>query len=499
MSKKLFFICLSFILLSNTYSYSKRELLLNQGLNKAYNLEFKAAEEIYNKVIGIDPDLPDGYFRISQLYFWSFLASHDIGQYYVFLKFAELAEKKLDFILSKNPKNAFYTYMAGNLASLRAMSYAINNSAVDALWYSKKAVKLFNTTLEINPKFYDAYLGLGLFDYAMSFVPEFLGWTLNIAGLSSNKARGLRYIKLAYDKGKYDRTEAAFHLSKIYVDYIAEYDSAEIYIKNLVSRYPANSLFLYQQALIQFNKRKLDYALGLFNKVLKINKEQFPQISALARFRIANIYFYKNEFSKALENFDSFYQTAREPDYLSESSLKSALCLKFLGNSDSFFVYLNRTSEGNPDLFEDAYAIKLASYFKETGVTDEDLFLIRMNNNLHAGKYKIVYDSLSVYADSLNGVKKGFAFLYLSEAAYHLKKYDEVVYYAENIPKINFSKFKWIIPKSYYLIAATHYSKKNYKKASYYLTLAKDNNKYDFVDYLEALIENLNRKLNKSI
>lgn len=499
MNGKLLFVFLSFLFFTSSFSQSRREYLLNQGLNKAYNLEFKAAEELYSKVIDAEPNLPDGYYRIAQLYFWSFLASHDIGQYYVFLKFAELTEDKLDLLLSNKPESDYYTYMSGNLASLRAMAYAINNSAVDAFWYSKKAVNLFNRTLEINPKFYDAYLGLGLFDYAMSFIPEFLGWTLNLTGLSSDKARGLRYVKLAYEKGKYDKTEAAFHLSKIYVDYIAEYDSAEIYINKLVEKYSGNSLFVYQQGLIQFKKHKLDNALSLFNKVIKINKEEFPQISALARYRIANIYFCKNDFDNALEYYKIFYDTAREPDYLSETALKSALCFKFLGKDDSFYVSLERIDEGNPDLFEDAYAKKLASYLKDTGVTDKDLLLIRMSNNVCAARFKPVYDTLSVYADSLTGVKKAFALLYLSEAAFNLKKYDESIYYAENIHKIKFNKFFWIVPKSYFLTAASYYSQKNYEKALHYLTLAEDNNKYDFIDYLQASIENLKRKINKKI
>ena len=43
------------------------------------------------------------------------------------------------------------------------MAQATNNSTVDAFWASKKAVNYFEETLELNPKFYDAYLGLGSF------------------------------------------------------------------------------------------------------------------------------------------------------------------------------------------------------------------------------------------------------------------------------------------------------------------------------------------------
>ena len=72
----------------------------------------------------------------------------------------------------------------------------------------------FEETLELNPKFYNAYLGLGLFDYAMSFVPDFLKWAVNLTGLSSDKQRGFNYIKTAFKKGT-EKTEAAFHLAKI--------------------------------------------------------------------------------------------------------------------------------------------------------------------------------------------------------------------------------------------------------------------------------------------
>lgn len=176
-------------------SQSNLQSLIQIGVSKTYNMEFDAAEKIFNRAIEQYPKQPHGYFRTAQLHFWLFLGTRDPGEYYVFLKFADLAQKRIDKILDEDEKNYRIQYIAGSLNSYKAMAYATNNSTVDALWASKKSVSYYEETLEQNKKYYDAYLGLGIFDYAMGFVPDFLKWAVNLTGLSSDKDRGLRYIK----------------------------------------------------------------------------------------------------------------------------------------------------------------------------------------------------------------------------------------------------------------------------------------------------------------
>ena len=85
-------------------------------------MQFDEAEKIYNKVIDQFPEQPQGYYRIAQIHFWIFLGTRDPGEYYVFLKFADLTQQKIDKILDADKNNDRINYMAGNLATFKAMA-----------------------------------------------------------------------------------------------------------------------------------------------------------------------------------------------------------------------------------------------------------------------------------------------------------------------------------------------------------------------------------------
>ena len=497
--KKLFFLFVTLLVYTNTLqSQSHLQSLIQSGSAKAYNMELDDAEKIFNRVIEEYPDLPHGYYKTAQLHFWIFLGTRDLGEYYVFLKFADLAQEKIDKILDTQENNYRINYMAGNLSSFKAMAYATNNSTVDAIWSSKKAVDYFDKTLEINGKFYDAYLGLGIFDYAMGFVPDFLKWAVNLTGLSSDKERGLRFIKNAFYRGT-DKIEAAFHLAKIYTDYLADYDSAYIYLNYITENYPRNTLFQYQYAVTLLKDRQLDKANEYLNRVIRLKNVKIPQITALAHYRKGEILFKKNRFKDAVSEYEKFLETTKEIDFEGIAAYNIALCNKFLGNDNEYEKYMILAKNGNQDILEDSYAKNKSEEYSSREIIDEDLMLIRMCNNLETGKYKLVYDSLKNAHANLNlNEHKALALIYFSQAALHLKKYPDVDSACEEIKSISLTFEKWIIPNSYLHMALVNYYIGERTAAQQFLEDAEDNNDYDFKDWLQARIENLKRKLTRN-
>ncbi|PKL82707.1 MAG: hypothetical protein CVV24_08630, partial [Ignavibacteriae bacterium HGW-Ignavibacteriae-3] len=407
---------------------SHLQRLAQDGMNQAYNMEFKAAENTFNRILELAPESPLGYYYTSKIHFWIYLGSKDPGESATFMKFADLAEQKIEKVLQNNPKDFHTIYIAGNIASYKAMVQATNNSTVDAFWASKKAVGYFEETLELNPKYYDAYLGLGLFDYAMSFVPDFLKWAVNLTGLSSDKARGFRYIKTAFRKGTLDKTEASFHLSKIYTDYLAEYDSAYSLLQSLSARYPGNQLFAYQSAITLIKDRQLDKAASILNRVISSNNKKMPQITALANFRKAEILFKKNQFRAAIKMYDKFLDSSKELDFTGLAAFNRALCYKFLGNDIQYKQNLLLARGGNQDVFEDSYAKHKSDKYLATEISPIELNLVRIKNYLDSGRDQIVMDSVKAeLANMDSNDMKAVALVYYSEAALNLKKYSEAV------------------------------------------------------------------------
>lgn len=471
--------------------------LIQQGLNKAYNLEIDSAEKIFNKIIDHYPQKPHGYYHVAQLHFWLYLGTRDPGEYLVFLKFAELAQEKIDKVLDDDKDNYAVSYIAGNLSSFKAMAHATNDATVDAFWASKKAVSYYEQTLELNPKFYDAYLGLGLFDYAMSFVPDFLKWAVNLTGLSSDKARGLRYIKTAYKKGN-EQTEAAFHLAKIYTDYLADYDSAYIYIRSAIAQYPKNTLFHYQHAVTLIKDKQLDQALEELNTVIRLNNKKVPQITSLAYYRKGEIYFKKNQFNTALKNFEKFLNTSKELDFVGIASYHAAICNKMLKNDSEYEHYLTYAKSGNQDIFEDSYAKEKAEKYSEHEISPADLKLIKFKNYIDVGKSRTANDSLSAYLKNGNGYEqKTLAAAYLCEASLNLGRYADALSHSDELVKADPDNEKWVVPFGYLISAKANYGLGNRDEARAHLLKAEDENSYEFQDQIQAQIENLKRKLRK--
>ena len=487
-------------LLVNSFLFGQSQIqsLVQQGMNQAYNMEFDSAEKTFNRIIEIKPNSPQGFYRIAEIHFWIYLGSKDPGEYQVFLKFADLAQTRIDKILDDNSKDYQTMYIAGNLNSFRAMAQATNNSSVDAFWSSKKAVNYFEETLELNPKYYDAYLGLGLFDYAMSFVPDFLKWAVNLTGLTSDKARGFRYIKTAFRKGSSDKTEAAFHLSKIYTDYLAEYDSASSLLRNLISRYPNNTVFTYQYAVNLIKDKQFDRANGLLNRVIKLDNKKLPQVTALAYYRKGEILFKRNQFKAAIAQYEIFLDLSKDLDFIGNAALNTALSYKFLGNEAEFKKYLLLAKNGNQDIFEDSYAAQKSDRYMSNGITPVELKLVKMKNDLDAGLNKVVYDSLKTTLDKINNREdQALAYIYFGEASLELRRYAEATYSASQVINQRLSADKWMTSMAYLIEAKIKYAKDDYANAKKLLKETEDRNSYEFKDYLQSQIEWLKRRLPK--
>ena len=146
-----------------------------------------------------------------------------------------------------------------------------------------------------------------------------------------------------------------------------------------------------------------------------MNNKTLPQITALTHYRKGEILFKKNRFKDAIAEYDIFLETTKEMDFGGISAYNIALCNKFLGNDNEYEKYLVLAKLGNQDIFEDSYAKHKSEEYSSKEITKDDLQLIRMRNNLDAGKYNIVCDSLqSIITELQTDDQKGLALSYLS-------------------------------------------------------------------------------------
>ncbi|MCK9280122.1 MAG: DUF3808 domain-containing protein [Melioribacteraceae bacterium] len=493
MIKKIVFFVFIF---SGLFAQGNINGLLSKGINSAYNLDFTNAEQSFHKAIELAPESPLGFYHVAQLHIWIYLGSKDPGEYLIFLKYSDMALERIKKALDKDKNDELMLYYLGNLRTLRALAFAMNDSALDAFWEAKNARNSFEEAIDINPEFYDAYGGIGVFDYSLTYIPGMFRWAINLTGLSSDPNRGLKYLLASYKKGKLNKIETTYHLSRIYTEYLADYDSATVYLNELLSKYPKNTLFLYQKALTLIRDKELGKAESELNKILRIDNKKLSVINSLARFRLGEIHFSKNQFQKSINEFKIFLEKSKDFDFVGMANFKIALAYAILGNKEESKKYLSDAKSGNLDLFEDSYAKNRAEKYEENGFSEDALFIFKMNNYFESGKYSIVFDSLSTEIKNIKeNDLRGVGLVLLSESSINLKNLPEAVSFAEMVSSHDYTYEKWVQPYSKYLIARANYIVKEDKLANKFLGEAEDLNNYDFKEKIQSQINYIKRKL----
>ena len=386
-----------FFLFLNTvlFGITEKDSLLNSGKEFSYQFEFQKAHNLFEEVNNLNPDSPFAYHYLSQNYLWFYLGSKDSIYKNLYKKYSEEGFAKAERLYEQDENNAQLNNLIGQQYLLKSVMHATEGKSLDAFWAIKSSVSYFEDAVELDGKYYDPYLGLGTIKYALSFIPGFLGWAVSITGLSGDREEGLRLVKLAYDQGKSSKTEGAYHLSKIYTEYNAEYDSANIYLDQLIKEYPKNILFLYQYSLLMIDMKKLVEAEESLAKIIEIDDKKFNQTNSFAIFLRAEIAFKQNEFNKALLLYDEFLLETKSIDYTGLAHLKIGLCYEMIKNSLLAKKYFILARNGNLDIPEDLNAKNKSYYFHDKILTKTDRNLIIMENYFESGKFRMSLNTVA--------------------------------------------------------------------------------------------------------
>ena len=486
------------------YSQNEIDSLISQGRYYAYNLNLKAAEESFLKAIEKGPNNLKGYYFISQTYLWSYLKTKDQGDLGVLNKFADMCISLGEKLLETDEENYENKFYLGSAHQLKAVSLMYRGEFFEAFGDVSDAVTYFEETLELNPEFYDAYLGLGIFSYTLSYIPGFYRFLLSILGLSSDREEGLAKIKLVSEKGKINKHEAQFYLARIYTDYLAEYDTSASILEKLNLKFPKNTVLLYQYAMIKIYQRELEKSEKTLDKIIRINndslnkfrKTKLDQIDALTQLRKADIHFKRNQFEKAANYYNRFIELARSYELTGYAYYQLALCNSIMDNKLDAQQNLLFARNGNLEVADDKYAKLKSEFFYKNGFSEEYLSLTKLGSTIETGDYEHVYNELKLmkqFFKSRESIVR--ARYYLAEASFKLGMYDEAFSNLDGIEKYELSYDEWVIPASLILKSEIFYKIGKPDQAKEMLNEADDFSDYEFEELFNAKMNQLKRKV----
>lgn len=485
------------ITLVSTFLFGQNDKSLLKGLDLAYNFQFNKAEDFYNNYKKKNPTNPFAEQLHSNLYLWSYLSNNNQEDYSAFINYSDKAIEKAEDQLKLNSNLAFNNYILGTIYCYRTIAFGKAESFVNAIWASKKASSYLETAIEIDSTLYDAYFGLGLFNVAMAQVPSAFRWVLSLAGLSGDEKKGVEYIKIASQKGNWNKIESQFFLSQIMSDNFADYKSASDLIKPLINKFPSNLLFRYSLATVELKKRNLNESLKSLMKLVNKKDNRFTQIIAFSNFLVADIYFRKLEVDSSIYYYSKFLSLTEEKDYKGIANFRMALLHEFINMRAAAEFYYGEALKGNLSLEDDIFAKRKAEFYRKNKPSTEEIIILKAQNLIEAGKFNEAKDSiLSVIDDLKNEKLKAEAYYWLSEAYYFLKNYNESYSFASLAISMNPKDEKWIKPFSQYNASRALLKIENFAEAEKLAEQSLSFDGYDYQNKLKSLIKSLQIQIN---
>jgi len=493
---KKIFLVITCILLFTSFSKTQQinDKQIQIGLDKIYNFNWQDGLSAFNTFIKKNPEDPGGYHFKSIVYLWYYLGN--LNEAYLDT-FNYLTDKSIELaeLMKEKKQTAELYYLLGSVYYNKSIAEARSNNYLQALWTSNQMKQNLEEAVKINPDIYDAYLGLGLYNFALSQIPSSLEWAANLVGITADKELGLTYVRKAAQKGKLSKIDAQFYLSQLYSRVVVDHSESKNLLSVLVKRYPKNLLFNFSLAWVEFELNDLKNSEKHLRTVTGSDEKLYPFIISNSNYLLGNVFFARNQFDSATVYFNRYLKLAVNDDYTGIANYKIGLCLEIEGKRKEALNYFDKSSDGNSDIEENIFAERKGNFYKDKKITPQEIQLIRYSNLIKQSKYQTAKDSLSDFLNQskLTADMQAEAKLYLAEISYYQKKYKESMDFVVECLNIKIEKEDWIHAYAYYRGAWNSLHLKRYTDAELFLLQIDNIEEFDFKTSLENKIYSLQR------
>jgi tetratricopeptide (TPR) repeat protein len=500
--KRIIYLILPLLLLKSGLSAVNPEATIEEGLKDIYNVRLDDAENKFRLYQSQYPDDVKGFFYESMIYFYKSGSTKDEKIYNKYLELTDKVIDKCEFLLDKNDENVDALYYKGATQSYRSLlMLMLNKSLLKAADNGNDGYRILKKIVTNYPEYYDAYMGLGLFKIAIGFVPEKFKWLLSLIGIEGDLKDGIKMLKIAADKAKYNRIDSRlfFAIFSIREKEEQNTESLEI-IRNLTEEYPESPAFrmLYGAFLVQICK--MDEAIKQLNNGLNLNTNSLQKEMKKAIYSLlGTAYFRKNDFKNAVVNIDESFKYIIDEDRYNLTMFLLAVSYEMLGRRDialeKYKASRNKYIEerdGEPEKLFYRYSSEKIN----TPINELDSLTIIAINQREEGLYN---ESLNTFnnivnnklLEKYNNDDANIRYYYELGILYNFRKEnDKAVESFNRCVKLNPPTEIWLIPHSYFELGKIYYRSGNRETAGKMFDKIYDYKDYDFSNFLEMRVRN---------
>jgi tetratricopeptide (TPR) repeat protein len=261
------------------------------GINGVYSLDFQTANENIQKVFDAYPDHPFGHFGNAMVawarYEYEFETS-DENQRKVFEKILDDSIDGIKRWIKQNPEDPNGYMGIGALYGLRAMFSMRNRSWITAYFSGRKAIKNLEKSMALDPTYYDAFFGLGVYQYYAGTLPSVIKVLAKIVAIKGDPDEGVTQLNIAREKATFTADSSKLLLIEVQnnrrnTKYYDPHKSLQ-YIRELRAKYPKNPLMHYVEVICLFETKHYEAVTEQANQFLElIGQDPFYKDIYIAR------------------------------------------------------------------------------------------------------------------------------------------------------------------------------------------------------------------------
>ncbi|MGR3302850.1 MAG: tetratricopeptide repeat protein [Candidatus Scalindua sp.] len=283
------------------------------AMDANYRMDSERSEDIFNEAISKWPEDPMPYLFKGGLYLNKFRYLNDnmeeerarLKEQILYLnnKVIDIARRRI----KEDPNDVRAYYCLGGANGNLGRFYIINGKWWKGFWKGKKGFKILEKIVKKNPKYYDAYIGLGIFHYFSATLPKVVKvLSFLLGGPKGDKEKGIRELKLVRDNSTLLSIEARRILLRVFrfeKDWNGFYHTS----KWLAEHYPENLYFQipYIYGLTQDRQYSTaQHQLSKVDSLLENDPSRLPLSIRVKYYRYSGLLDYNlGEYSRSVQSY----------------------------------------------------------------------------------------------------------------------------------------------------------------------------------------------------
>jgi|GEM_PF-3632549 len=431
-------------------------------------------------------------FYFMQIAAWQYLLTEDPGHLAKF----EAAWELMNDYAEALPENDEVLFLKGEGTLWRAIVQIRKNDFISAAWNARSAYKFYESAYELNPGNPDLLKGLGIFHFMVGNVPSRFSWLVNITGFTGSMSLGRTELQKAADNGTITSDEAMFFLASIelFVDKDPLRSMKKLNI--LLEKYPENGVFLLVKSVALQRNRDVRESVVLMESKYQSIKNSSPVFADQVLFRIAEGYYFLNQFDKAIPLFNEFLDGYKTKTILTLARFRLGLSYELSGQHEKASQWFKLLEPRENNDFE-SYAAAEGKKWINRSMTPAEKSLWLGRNTFDSGDFNGALQLLTE-AKKLAGQDSDLA----GEADYRIGRvYEEsrqpelaLVHYKLS-EKAVYKQEKWLVPYSIFQQSKIHLASGKKTEAIALLRKASDLDDHVFANSMAREIETELKKL----